>query len=232
MARQASKGKCRLCGKSLSKAGMTKHLAVCRESHALEKPDGQGKSRATRLFHLVVDSGPLFWLQLEAPADATLRDLDRFLRDIWLECCGHLSAFTINGLRYDVDAAAARESGDSDVRSMNASLSQVIQPGMKFEHEYDFGTTTELDLKVAAEWEGRAKGKSIQILAGNDPPAIACGVCGQPATQMCSECIWSGGGFLCDECTGEHECGEEMLMPVVNSPRMGMCGYTGPGYIP
>jgi len=29
---------------------------------------------------------------------------------------------------------------------------------MKFEHEYDFGTTTELDLKVAAEWEGRAKG--------------------------------------------------------------------------
>jgi hypothetical protein len=25
----------------------------------------------------------------------------------------------------------------------------------------------------------------------------------------------------------EHECGEEALLPVVNSPRMGMCGYTG-----
>lgn len=26
-----------------------------------------------------------------------------------------------------------------------------------------------------------------------------------------------------------HECGEDMLLPVVNSPRVGMCDYTG-GY--
>ena len=34
------------------------------------------------------------------PADATLADLDRFLRDIWLECCGHMSQFTIGKARY------------------------------------------------------------------------------------------------------------------------------------
>jgi hypothetical protein len=28
-------------------------------------------------------------------------------------------------------------------------------------------------------------------------------------------------------CAGGHECGEEMLLPVVNSPRVAMCGYTG-----
>jgi len=32
---------------------------------------------------------------------------------------------------------------------------------------------------------------------------------------------------VCEGCAGEHECGEEMLLPVVNSPRVGMCGYEG-----
>jgi hypothetical protein len=34
-------------------------------------------------------------------------------------------------------------------------------------------------------------------------------------------------GWLCDECAVGHECGEEMLLPVVNSPRVGVCGYVG-----
>ena len=34
--------------------------------------------------------------------------------------------------------------------------------------------------------------------------------------------------FLCEVHTEKHDCGEEALLPVVNSPRMGMCGYTGP----
>jgi len=37
------------------------------------------------------------------PARATLTDLDGFLRDIWLECCGHLSAFDIGTVRYELD---------------------------------------------------------------------------------------------------------------------------------
>ena len=34
------------------------------------------------------------------PASDTLADLDDFLRAIWLECCGHLSEFTIGGTSY------------------------------------------------------------------------------------------------------------------------------------
>jgi hypothetical protein len=41
---------------------------------------------------------------------------------------------------------------------------------------------------------------------------------------MCVECE----SFVCDQCQNSHECGEEMIMPVVNSPRMGVCGYAGP----
>ena len=36
-----------------------------------------------------------------------------------------------------------------------------------------------------------------------------------------------GEGWVCDECAPKHKCGEDMLLPVVNSPRVGMCGYTG-----
>jgi hypothetical protein len=35
--------------------------------------------------------------------------------------------------------------------------------------------------------------------------------------------------FYCELHSEDHDCEEaEMLLPVVNSPRMGMCGYTGP----
>jgi hypothetical protein len=171
-------------------------------------------------------------MHLEVPADATLKGLDMFLRDIWLECCGHMSAFTIGETRYITGAGIDAMWVDMGFvprgeESMDVTLGEVLHPGMKFYHEYDFGTTTELTLKVLSEREGRTRGKSARILGRNEPPLIPCESCGKAATQVCSECIWSGKGWLCDGCAGKHECGEEMLLPVVNSPRVGMCGYTG-----
>jgi len=32
---------------------------------------------------------------------------------------------------------------------------------------------------------------------------------------------------LCDECAKQHACGMDMLLDVVDSPRVGECGYTG-----
>jgi hypothetical protein len=34
-----------------------------------------------------------YWLFLDIALNATLEDLDAFLRQIWLECCGHMSGF-------------------------------------------------------------------------------------------------------------------------------------------
>ena len=30
-----------------------------------------------------------YWLYIAIDTNATLKDLDQFLRDVWLECCGH-----------------------------------------------------------------------------------------------------------------------------------------------
>lgn len=94
-------------------------------------------------------------------------------------------------------------------------------------YEYDFGTATELKLKVISEQQASAKGSTIPVLARNVPPVILCEECGKPATEVCSQCIFEGRGWLCDDCVVEHECEKEMLLPVVNSPRVGMCAYTG-----
>lgn len=221
--RQRGEGKCYLCNGTFNKAAMTKHLQSCQQRKGVSvTPSDNRRSRKTKLFHLVVEGRyrPEYWMHLETPANVTLKYLDAFLRDIWLECCGHLSAFTIGGKTY----MSHPEIGE---RGMNVALANVLTPKMKFYHEYDFGTTTHLVLKVVSEQEAEIKGKSIQILARNEFPLITCEMCGNIATQVCTECIWSGKGWLCDECASKHGCGEEMLLPVVNSPRIGMCGYTG-----
>ncbi len=65
------------------------------------------------------------------------------------------------------------------------------------------------------------------LLARNVAPAYECTECGGKATQLCSECSWGSQAWFCNGCGLLHECGDEMLLPIVNSPRMGMCGYTG-----
>jgi len=234
MTRQTSKGKCSFCNAIFSKAAMTKHLKSCKQRKAALEASLKKKGfRKTKIFHIVVEGRylPEYWMQIEAPANVTLEDLDEFLRDIWVECCGHMSAFTIQGERYTtgsgIDAMWIDLFGLDAERNMDVALGKVLVSGMKFRYEYDFGTTTELTLKVVAEREGKIGGEPIQLLARNEPPLITCEGCGKIATQVCSQCIWNNRGWLCDGCARKHECGEDMLLPVVNSPRVGMCGYTG-----
>lgn len=96
MATFTSYGTCSLCGKNISKAAMTRHLKVCAPGHDLSG------GRCVSLFHLRIEDAysPYFWLDLEMQTGGMLSDLDDFLREIWLECCGHLSDFDIGGVSY------------------------------------------------------------------------------------------------------------------------------------
>ena len=224
MAGQTSKGQCNLCGETFSKSAITRHLKSCKQKKSAKAVSkGQG-SRKAEVFHLVVEGryAPDYWMHLEVPADAKLEVLDRFLRDIWLECCGHLSMFSIQDQIYSVAPMA-----DFDDKSMNIRLDAVLSPGIKFCHEYDFGSTTHLTLKVVALEEKQIKNKDVAVLARNEPPSYPCMSCGKTAVHICTECMWGGDGCLCDKCVAGHECGDEMLLPIVNSPRVGVCGYTG-----
>jgi hypothetical protein len=231
MTRRASKGACGFCGKTFGKAAITRHLASCQVRQAATAPARATRARKTRLFHLVVEGkyAPEYWMHLEVDGSNTLWDLDAFLRRAWLECCGHLSLFRIAGQEYQADDMFD-DFGANGEESMDVKLQQVLRPELRFAHEYDFGTTTELTLRVVAERRGETPAGGVQMLAHNEAPVIPCEVCGQAATQVCSVCSWPRpAGCVCDACAPKHACGEDMLLPLVNSPRTGMCGYTGPG---
>lgn len=229
MTRQTSKGTCTFCHRELSKASMTRHLASCEQRTAMQGETGsRQKAKKSKAFHLLVEGYrlPMYWMHLEVAAGTTLATLDRFLRDTWLECCGHLSVFRIGGFNYYVDAEMDAY-WDMRRKNMQVELEEVLSPGQTCSYEYDFGSTTELLVKVISEQEVDKKGKAIQILARNTLPGVPCDVCGEPATTFCTQCIYEDQGCLCEACAKDHECGEEMLLPMVNSPRAGVCGYTG-----
>jgi len=214
---------------------MTRHLETCPQravnATAQAEASGRQKTQKTRIVHLLVEGYylPMYWMHLEVSAAITLGELDRFLRDIWLECCGHLSAFEIGGVRYS--SSADMDDGWLSIgKSMRVRLDKVLSPGQGCSYEYDFGSTTELRLKVVSEREvaGPWKANQVKVIARNNAPSGSCDVCGKPATEICSQCMYDDKGSLCDECAKNHECGEEMLLPVVNSRGAGVCGYTGP----
>jgi hypothetical protein len=176
------------------------------------------------------EDAPEYWMHLEVEAREPLETLDYFLRTIWLECCGHLSCFTIKGTRYSSNEEKPICAYEREEKKMSVKMGSVLAPGLRFFYEYDYGTTTALVLKVVSERAGKPSSDgAIQLLARNKPPQKVCSACGKPATKVCSDCIWEGEGWLCDECAQKHECGVEMLLSVVNSPRVGMCAYEG-GY--
>jgi hypothetical protein len=249
MKREQTFATCRLCGRSFGKRQMTNHLKACWKQHAAAAP---GKKAPRRWFHLVIEGrySPDYWLHMQVSANCTFGDLDGTLRSLWLECCGHLSAFEFplmralhgGGVPFDIAAllgAAGQEALPSlwdesdDDALMGESLGSKLAPAMVVNHQYDFGSTTELVLRVAGEHNAPAMKGRLKLLARNDPPNIPCSVCGKPATQLCQECICESEACeLCDACARKHDCSEEMIVPLVNSPRTGICGYCGPSVEP
>ncbi|MCI0710011.1 MAG: hypothetical protein L0154_07590 [Chloroflexi bacterium] len=295
-------GVCAYCKNSYTGSGMTRHLKACKaRQEAIEKQKG-----STPIFHLRIQDDYLsqYWMNIEISGKSTLYDLDQFLRDIWLECCGHLSSFAIGDTDYEssleddylldepffegpfdpnlpplppgfditkilrppeevakilgVPIEQVKElfemlrtpppappsffsspmpmfMGDfglgdfkrREQRDMSATLESVLKDDMEFGHIYDFGSSTELTLKVQEIRKGKMAKSDINIMARNDAPQYMCVECGRKkAVVICAGCSWPGNiTALCENCSKNHD--EYSLLPLVNSPRTGVCGYTG-----
>jgi SEC-C motif len=225
-------GACELCGESVTRASAQKHLAGCAPAH--DTPTG-AEHRLVQV-RAMAPGLPAYWLALEVKADAKLEVLDRLLRQVWLECCGHLSVFRIAGVSYfsrgydfEFTRALGTFGGQPAERSMGVKVGDVVSiPGEPIEYEYDFGSTTALKLTVMTERAGRPGRSAVRLLARNTPPVWPCGICRQPASWVCAYCLQGEGhAFACTTHRAQHGCDEqEGFLPVVNSPRMGVCGYT------
>ena len=213
--------RCNYCGKIFGKIAIRRHLENC-SVRKEQNPPGR------ELYYCIQVKGLYrkeYCMYLEASANASLKDVDQFLRNKWLECCGHLSMFIIGGKTYDSHPDPYFMPEGS--RDMKVKLKDLLSEELEFMYEYDFGSTTELALKVMSISLGVKRKERIVLMARNLPPVFACVECGEPATQLCAECSYKELALYCDECCKEHECGEDMMLPVVNSPRMGVCAYCG-----
>lgn len=217
------KATCQYCEKDFAKGGMTRHLKSCKA----RKEAIASEEKKDTIYHLRVEGlyAPQYWMNIEIAGSKQLTQLDQFLRDIWLECCGHLSAFEIGGMRY-----ASYPMGEYGEQSLKKKIDSVLQADTTFGHTYDYGTPTDLKLNVVDVRDGKlpTRGDVVRILARNAPPEYKCVECEKnTATEICAYCIYDTGGFLCSKCVKTHECGDEALLPIVNSPRTGECGFTG-----
>jgi len=222
-----TKGTCKYCGKEYTITPMVKHLLSCKGRKLVS--EGEISEKQVGYFVLLINDkySKQYWLIVEMKDTASLKDLDQFLRDIWLECCGHLSHFKIEGIRYE-SSAQGSDGGMFPVKGMNIKLQKLLEPGMIFDHMYDYGSTTELTLSVITHRMGPEKREKLAILSRNHPITFICEKCEKKtATVMCMECVYEGAGLLCDDCRQDHECGDEMLSEIYNSPRIGVCGYEG-----
>jgi len=208
MSESKSTGVCVFCRQSFAKRGISRHLGT-----HLKKLEPVERKKS---FHLRVEAGSYF-LNLLMDGDAELAELDDFLRAIWLECCGHLSQFSFG--RWN------------DELRLSLKARRVFEKGEKVWYAYDFGSTTELDIRCISVLPVATK-EGIRILSRNEPLDIPCDSCKKkPAEQLCTVHWGESDMFFCEACAEKHaktcEDAEYAMLSVVNSPRMGVCAYEG-----
>lgn len=137
------------------------------------------------------------------------------------------------------------EEEDDEGEGMDVELGTALGVGKVFSYIYDFGSSTTLSCRVIDERRGVLPADedagdeleeedededrlAIFIMARNEPPALVCHICGQPATHIASSTEYASLAetALCDAHSKKADYPDELL-PLVNSPRTGVCGYTG-----
>jgi hypothetical protein len=204
---------------------MGRHLTSCAARRAAIDEANQSPGAPEQLYHVQVQDawGGDYWLHLEMKGSAELDDLDYYLRAIWLECCGHMSHFSTGGW-------GGRKVGKSRLAR------EALQVGQELTHLYDYGTTSETLIRVKSVRVGQPLTRhAIVLLARNAPLQMDCMECESPATWLCMECVIEEEkvGLLCDQHAESHPHDDYGApVPVVNSPRLGLCGYCGPAEPP
>ena len=221
MTSQHLPGECNRCHAHLSRSAVGPHLRGC--------PRAKGHVPGFVVGIEALDN-PLYWLVLGVGKNAQLADIDRFLRDTWLECCGHMSSFRTSDTSYD--AAPELDLGPVDdvlptSRSLKTPVAVALPLGSRADYVYDEGSPTELVIHVGRTRPLLGGARGVRLLAFNLPPRHHCHRCIRPAEVVCTWCT-DEQRFLCGRHAGAHACGAEGFLPVVNSPRVGVCGFAGP----
>ncbi len=225
IANKQTKGKCLFCGRDMTRGGMIRHLPSCEQRRQAIDEKEYDRRIEQDLYHLQV-SDPYssdYWLNLEINGTAKLADFDDYLRAIWLECCDHMSQFSDEG-EYGREVA------------MTQRVFNVFKPGVEMTHIYDFGSSTVTVIKMVGKRRGMPlTSNPVFLMARNNPPEYICEECDKPASWFDMEALFNMGQFIClcnEHAESDPDGYTDEYIEIVNSPRTGVCGYTGPAEPP
>lgn len=217
-------GTCALCNVELDPTAMADHLPECLESYRHEC-GGHEEDYPPKAYQVALqaDRAPLYWMHVLVRDDATLGQLDSFLRDVWLEGRGAHSRFVIGSRLYSesapTDRAPSRQQGD-----LSTPIYEALDGEEPFEYTYDLEESTELTGRLVQSTYVLPDHPSspVRLIARNLPPEIPC-ECSAPAEVLCPSCVETGEerGCLCLECADDHACraNADDYPPIENTPR-------------
>jgi len=148
MKRIRTKGICAYCKTEIPKntRSIIKHLSECK-SAVVSKTDSP-------VHHMVLmiegKYNPDYWLVIKVKSVLSIKKIDRFIRDIWVECCGHMSAFSYNRSKI----------------GMSQKICNVFDGPYIIDYIYDYGSSTELSLSLLGEMDD-SNDKDNQVLKRN-----------------------------------------------------------------
>ncbi|MEJ6951888.1 hypothetical protein [Natronospora cellulosivora (SeqCode)] len=209
------KGKCFSCDNIFIMTSMTRHLLTCKGY----KENLHHDQLAKDIYFMLRIQGKYakaFFLYLDIKAESTLAELDQFLRDIWMQGSYHKSAFTVNGEEF---LFPPKKLGDSNVK-----LVDLVNGSTRFEYKYDFSFTTSLNLDILHIRKGAYREHLIEIMSRNLAPEMSCEICDKQASWVSWDNHYPY--YYCDDCIEIYE-SDYGSLPIINSPRVGFCGYTG-----
>ena len=90
--RKTSSGICTYCLAPIAKPSRSilDHITGCPEQKVID----ENLEYSDHLIMMIEGEDPNYWMIIKTLPNNTLTRLDTFLRNIWVECCGHMSEFS------------------------------------------------------------------------------------------------------------------------------------------
>jgi len=215
---QTQNGICFVCNAQFPIAECKKHMNEC-VNNMIAETDNSNQSLT--ILHLVAEVDPKYWLYVIVRSDATLKDLNKFLREYWMED-DHLSCFEYISAITTIPTMTLKEI------PMKSTIKTVFcDTSVNVQYIFDYGAWTYVYIKLVGIAVSKKEISHPMVIAKNVPLYHECTECKKaPGVALCScdKCMCEGCSVNgCAECQLE----QDELSPVFDSPRMGRGGFDG-----
>ena len=207
-----ARGHCHLCNHAQDSASLHQHMIDCFQQYAAIP---SGEDLAPFILLRIDDAEHRqHYLYVAARHDASLGNIDEFLRAAWLDCCQHESRFFFDD--FEVTNPQGDDAAHFTIIDWDSPISASALPGASFAYHYDYHDPTILaitSLGIAI----MDLPQPVYLAARNLPPR--CHTCPATATRwLTTEDELSEAHHVptCNNCSTPPKPDD---VPVVNSPR-------------